>query len=348
LSFSKTLSILLQIHPKFDALRNSKPVLRSEHYVMKAPSALCLLLLAPFGFACQRAASEPNLTQSASSPVDSPVAPAVSSSPVTEISCDAPRCQFFATAQDAFQYVLKKSPRILSIGEFHAQKGYEQLPSAVERFAQTMLPSLQGKASDLVVEVWIPPSNCSQEQKKVEKEQHEVKKQQSARNPNDYVALAQQAKKVGIEPFPLRPTCDDFRAVNSAGDDSILKMLELTARMLRSGATRAYERSQKKADSKLILTFGGAMHNDIHPDHSCGKNCSFGEDLLALTQGQYIELDMVIPEYVEDRDFWRARSWYPHYNRSMTNGRAVLLNPSPSSYVLVFPNTPDFKPVSEN
>jgi len=253
-------------------------------------------------------------------------------------------CQSFATAEEAFQFVLKQSPRILSIGEFHAQRGYEELPSAVERFARTMLPALQGKASDLVVEVWIPPGNCTQEQKKVEREQREVKQQQSKRNPYDYVALAQQAKKLGIEPFPLRPTCDDFRAVNSAGDDSILKMLQLTARMLQSGATRAYERSQKKGDSSLILTFGGAMHNDIRPDHSCGKPCSFGEALVSLTQDHYIELDMVVPEYIEDRDFWRSRSWYKHYSRSLTDGKALLLNPAPNSYVLFFPNTPNFKP----
>ncbi len=245
-------------------------------------------------------------------------------------------CLLFDSPRGAFAHVLEANPRIIGIGEFHAKKGYETLVSATRHFTQELLPMLQGRASDLVVEFWIPPVNCGHSEKEVRQKQEPVTQQQAEKAPNEFVGLAQEAKRLGITPQPLRIECEDYVRIMLAGEESVRRMLELNAQLLGAGARRRYERNQADGSDKMIVTYGGAMHNDIAPDHSCGEPCSFGEKLNVATGGRYIELDLVIPEYVTDEEFWKARTWYSRFHKQ-GDSQTMLLHPRPNSYVLFFP-----------
>ncbi len=59
--------------------------------------------------------------------------------------CGALDCLAFATPEAAFEYVLQSAPRVLAIGEAHAQEGTAGIHSSTRRFAEQLLPLLAGK-----------------------------------------------------------------------------------------------------------------------------------------------------------------------------------------------------------
>ena len=73
-----------------------------------------------------------------------------------------------------------------------------------------MVPLLENRASDLLVEAWAGDPRCQKEVKQVASAQAPVKQAQAESNPNEYVALGTRAKALGITPWLLRPTCDDY------------------------------------------------------------------------------------------------------------------------------------------
>jgi hypothetical protein len=85
------------------------------------------------------------------------------------------------------------------------------------------------------------------------------------------------------------------------------------------------------------------MHNDLSPREG-RESTSFGPRLKKYTGGRYVELDIIVPEYIKDNDAWRALPWHAHYDRAKLGQRTVLFNPEPGSYVLVFPETTSAPP----
>src|SRR5690606_25564888 len=89
-------------------------------------------------------------------------------------ACGALGCQRFESAAAAFDAVLATSPRVLGIGEAHAQKGSASVASSTARFMNELLPRLAGKASDLVIELWVAAGNCGTVEKEVAERQKPV------------------------------------------------------------------------------------------------------------------------------------------------------------------------------
>ena len=94
------------------------------------------------------------------------------------------------------------------------------------------------------------------------------------------------------------------------------------------------------SDDKLVLLYGGALHNDLAP--RAGREAfSFGPELKAHTGGRYVELDLIVPEFIKDTETWRALPWYSHFDPKRAPEKTTLYNPSPGSYVLIFPRSSD-------
>ena len=51
---------------------------------------------------------------------------------------------------------------------------------------------------------------------------------------------------------------------------------------------------------------------------------SFGPDLVKATGGRYVELDVFVPESIQDTDAWKAMPWYAHYDRAAYASATVL------------------------
>jgi len=269
-------------------------------------------------------------------------APAISSAPPAETAAKRPEpcgelgCLLFDTTEDAFSEVLRSQPRILAVGETHAQKGTEGIPSTTARFTERLLPMLAPRATDLLLELWIADGKCGKAEKQVAAAQKPVTAPQAETNQNEFVTLGQKSKSLGIEPHVLKPSCEEYDRIVRAGPDGAELMLPTIARITAAMAKRFLDQNQASPD-KLLVAYGGLMHNDLSP-RAGRESWSFGPELQAATGGKYVELDLVVPEYIKDEESWRAFPWYAHFDRSARHPKATLFHPQPASYVLIFPS----------
>jgi hypothetical protein len=231
-------------------------------------------------------------------------------------------------------------PRILAVGETHAQKD-ENVPSATKRFTETLLPALSGQASDLVIELWVGNPACVKQVQQVAKQQKDVTATQAPTNQNEFMVLGDAAKKLGVFPHALVPSCDEYTRILDAGGGDIDAMLSMIARLTARdvGALLDKDAGVGAVSEKMVVAYGGAMHNDVapRPGHEAW---SFGPALVAKSGGRYVELDLIVPELVKDTDAWKAQPWYPHYRPEAHGSETLLFTTGPKSFALVFPRTP--------
>src|SRR5207244_6846029 len=95
--------------------------------------------------------------------------------------------------------VLASDPRVLAIGEAHAPRG-ATAESAAKRFTRELLPLLAGRASDLLVELMMPPPGCADAAAEVRQKQAPATSQQAPSNQSEYVAMGEKARALGIVP----------------------------------------------------------------------------------------------------------------------------------------------------
>jgi hypothetical protein len=242
----------------------------------------------------------------------------------------------FDSPRAAFEEVLATRPLIVAIGEAHAPKGVEGVASSAKRFMSDLLPAIEGKASDLVLELMAPPSGCEAKTARVREKHKVVTEKQAETNQSDYVALGNEARRRGIVPDLLRPTCADMRAIDEAGADAIMVSLEAIARLTKTKVVDLVSRNEKLNVERIVVTYGGAMHNDLKPPPERAA-WSFGPELSAKVGGRYVELDVFVPEFVQDTESWRKLEWYPYFARESHPDKATLFRPRPGSYVLILP-----------
>jgi hypothetical protein len=251
-------------------------------------------------------------------------------------TCGPFECRYFDGPAPALQFVLETQPVALGVGEAHAMAGSEHIASTARRFTESLLPELRGCASHFVVELLSPDPRCGEATRDVRRVQEPVTAPQSAHNQDDYVELGRRARTLGIEPFVLSPSCDEYRAIAAAGDAAIEQMLvtiaRVTSRMLRG----ALAKNHAAGSGALAVGYGGALHNDIAPD-AAKRDWSYGPDLVEFTRGGYVELDLIVRELIRDTDVWRALPWYAAFDPTRERGRFLVMRTAPNRYVLFFP-----------
>src|SRR5580698_549473 len=133
------------------------------------------------------------------------------------VPCGALECVQYDSAREAFVAALDRAgaPLILGVGEAHAPRG-ATAPSAARRFASELLPVLAGRASDLLLELMMPPTGCVDAVAEVRRDQEPVTSRHADTDADEYVALGARARGLGIVPDMLRPTCADMDAIEHA------------------------------------------------------------------------------------------------------------------------------------
>lgn len=253
-----------------------------------------------------------------------------------EPPCTALGCRLFDTPTQAFEAVLESKPLVLGIGEAHAQKGSEGFQSTTARFTQQILPWLAPKSSDIVIELMEPDPKCLKTADKVREEQKPVTQEQASENQNEFIALGTRAKESGVQPHVLYPTCEQFDRIVKAGPDSVFVMLDTIALLTEQKAKALLVRNHKANDQRLVLLYGGAAHNDVTP-RSGRESWSYAQNLQTFTNQRYVEVDLIVREYIKETEVWRQLPWYPHFDKAAHRDKFVLFNPAPGSYVLIFP-----------
>ena len=295
------------------------------------------------------AQSPPKATSAASARAAPAAAPTAESRPTpTSIepaaaaprSCGALDCLAFATPQAAFEYVLRTEPRVLAIGEAHAQQGAPGIRSSTRRFAEQLLPLLSGKSQHIVIELLV--ANCKQQTVTgVAQAQAPVTEHQAQSNQSEFLTLGKYAQRLGIEPQALTPTCAEYEAVLASGEDSVAGLLTLVAEQTRKSVEALL--AEPKSASSVILTYGGALHNDLEPRPG-QEAWSFGPELAAASRGRYVELDLIVPEFVKDSEAWRRLPWFSAFDREHLVNETLLYRPNPGSFALIFPKTDNTPP----
>ena len=249
--------------------------------------------------------------------------------------CGDLNCLAFATPEAAFAHVLGREPRVLAVGEAHAQDGTPGIASSTRRFAEQLMPLLAGRSKHIVIELLV--ANCKQQTVTgVAKAQAPVTEHQAQSNQSEFLTLGKYAKRLGIEPQALTPSCSEYESVLAAGDDGVARLLGLVAEQTQKSVEDLL--AEPASDTQIVLTYGGALHNDLHP-RTGQESWSFGPQLFTTSHGRYIELDLIVPEFVKDSEAWRNLPWFPAFDREHLVGEALLYEPTPGSFTLIFPKT---------
>jgi hypothetical protein len=277
-------------------------------------------------------ARQPSPAGNTSAPARAP--DALASLPPGE-PCGDLTCLLFETAEQAFANVLAEQPLVLAIGEAHAQKGSESIASTTRRFTKQLLPLLGGRATDLVIELWVAGGKCGTQEKQVIKQQKDVGVTQAESNQSEFLTLGHASKARGIQPHVLQPSCEEYEKIAAAGAADIEIMLEMIARLTADKVEALLAQRQSLAKHGMVVAYGGALHNDIEPRP--GREAwSFGPRLAQHTAGRYIELDLIVPEAIGDGPVWQALPWVAHYDRQRHGNKVALFRTAPRSYTLVF------------
>jgi hypothetical protein len=265
-----------------------------------------------------------------------PTVSALADGGVRDPVCGGLACELFDSPALAFAHVLALKPSVLAMGESHAKKGMNDVPSATAHMTREFLPLLKDVASDLVLELWVADGMCSSQQKKeirqVVSAQQTVTETHAQSNQAEFANLFMAARREHVQPHFLKPACDEYAKIVSIGEGDIDAMLKLIARL--SGDQIA---ALKKENPKLVVAYGGAMHNDATPRPGL-EAWTYGARIRA-EQPSYVELDLVVPEFITDSDAWKAQPWYTHFTKGSQKDKTILYTLRPGAYVLAFPET---------
>lgn len=246
-------------------------------------------------------------------------------------ACGELPCQRFASSVDALRFVLARRPRVLAFGESHALKGAQDVLTTTERFRDDFLPVLrEAGATTLVVELIQPPTGCEVERAAVEQVQKPVLERQDSGNQERFIDLGHRARALGIVPLILEPSCADFTPVRQAGPDGVVALLELIALQTRGKLERLAPKTSAPA---IIVAYGGAIHNDIAGPGEA-KPFSFGGAVSRAVQGEYVAVDLIVPEYVGDNEAWQALPWHRYWPDLAKEG-VVLIEAKPSEFTII-------------
>jgi hypothetical protein len=239
----------------------------------------------------------------------------------------------------AFQDAIRGDVRVVSVGEAHAPKG-ARAPSSAKRFSLTLLPLLAGRASDLVVELMMPPSGCAARVAEVKEAQAPITTRQAPGDQGEYVAMGEAARKLGIVPDLLRPTCADLDAIEDAGDDTVDASLRTIERLTREKVEKLLDRDAHTPgdERKVVVTYGGAIHNDRDPPAE-RRAWSFGPALDRATDGRYVEIDLYVPEFIDGSDAWKKLPWSAYYDPAKLGSKTTMFRLRERSFVILFPIT---------
>jgi hypothetical protein len=250
--------------------------------------------------------------------------------------CGEMACTLFTSEAKAFAAVLEAHPSILAIGEVHQTNATSKIRSAIKRFTESMLPLLKHKASDLIAETWVAEGKCGEEEEQAVADIRETT-ERPAETEDEVLTLLKKVRALQILPHILAVPCEEYRRLlDEKRELDSEKLLELVTGLMRDKARLLFEKNQRHGSKRIVVIYGGAIHNDAQPREGL-ESFSFGHDLDAATDGRYVELDLIVPELIAGDDEYKKEPWYPELERNVSTSKALLIRVRPTSFVIVFP-----------
>ena len=251
---------------------------------------------------------------------------------------EQPVLEHFATAVQALDRVLATPTQVVAFGEYHQTTETRKIQSSLLRFTDELLPVVAKLATDLVVETWVADGHCGTRETKVV-EDVQTTTERPPETESEIVTLLKRAKAAGMAPHILTLSCKDYRYVTGRnGETDFAKMLTLTRDRLQGEVTRALRAPRPAASGRepWVAVYGGALHNDLYPAPG-DRPFAFGRALFAKVKGQYLEVDLFVPEYILGDKHMAAEPWFDAFKAGIKTGDALLIRRSERSYIIVFP-----------
>ncbi|MCA9668312.1 MAG: hypothetical protein KC503_22120 [Myxococcales bacterium] len=261
------------------------------------------------------------------------------------------------SAAAALRAVLAAHPdvRVLGFGEYHQKKGAAKVTSAIKRFTSALLPLVNARASDLIVETWVSTGACGKTEQRVAKVVRKTTKR-PVTTENEVVTLIKRADKLHVRPHILKMTCKDYEHVRPKGKVDFARFLKLTgdqllakivavrkdrdalrAKLANAKGNKAARMRAILARKQLVLVYGGALHNDRAPSKEFAAYAYGPRASKAAGEGRYVEVDLFVPEYIEEKgSLVSEEGWFAEFRRRASAQQALLIRRGPGSYAIVF------------
>ena len=114
------------------------------------------------------------------------------------------------------------------------------------------------------------------------------------------------------------------------------KSLLLVREKVEARANEVRAKGEGGFPGRTLVLYGGALHNDLQPLPEL-KDYSFGPSLAAAVDGGYLELDLLVPEYVDGDEDLVKEPWFAPALKRAGTGVTVLVEPHPDVVMIVFP-----------
>ncbi|OGB90261.1 hypothetical protein A2625_02930 [candidate division WOR-1 bacterium RIFCSPHIGHO2_01_FULL_53_15] len=235
----------------------------------------------------------------------------------------------FHDLKDAFSQVLRSNPEALGVGEYHPTESAPAADPAIKFFADPAVLNLlkQHRYSDLVIETWTTDGKCHEEKVIMNK----------LDRPDNIIAkidrLIRNSKNTAINPHIMKISCSDFNLILIGPE--IVDYPGLLSLMREKMMQNAQGLLAKK--SKFVL-YGGALTNDLFPNPG-DRNFTYGEQLAQATINRYVEVDLLVPEFIQNDEGIKKQSWYKTYLKSAPKNKVIMFNPKPNQFIIILPRT---------
>jgi hypothetical protein len=262
----------------------------------------------------------------------------ISAVPTADAGSDCPGCESFKSPRAAFERVVSAGPLILAVGEYHEVEGAPKVKSAIARFTADLLPLLKDKAGAMIAETWMLNGKCGETEKQAAKEVQKTTKRPKETE-DEVTVMLNRSYALGLKNHILILTCDDYRSMlDEKGELDAEKSLKLVRDKVEEKALEVREKEEAAVEGKgkMLVLYGGALHNDLEPSERWAP-FSFGPRLDREVEHRYVELDLLVPEYVKDDDDLVKEAWFKPALARAARGETVLVSPRPGVRMLVFP-----------
>jgi hypothetical protein len=262
-----------------------------------------------------------------------PARPADAGAPA--VAKELPYAVYGGDAEALVAILEKTQPGVVGFGEMHQVTGTTGTLSAIERFTRNMLPVLAGRASDLIVETWVSLGRCGKAEKKVVKQVDEVSDRPQETG-DETIRMLKAAKALGVQPHILGVDCKDYEKVlEPDGGLDYFAFLELVGRTLGDRAAEvASKRPAAPGRPSMIAIYSGSAHNEVAPRPGF-EPISFASRMDALGRGRYVEIDLLVPEFVEQSSLARDEPWFAQLEKLASKDRVVVLERAANSYAII-------------
>jgi hypothetical protein len=240
------------------------------------------------------------------------------------------------SAAAALEAPLAGAAGVVAFGEVHQDAAGVGTRSALARFTDEIFPALAPRASHLIVETWMTTGQCGEAEERVTTDVARTT-ERPAETESEIVRLLRRAKESGVAPHVLSVSCAEYETLHGKGGVDYDKLLKLTERHLETAIRQALY-LPRSAQRPLVLVYGGALHNDLHPARTLAPY-AFGPAIHAMLKGDYREVDLYVPEFIDRLPAVKGERWYDVWRETAAkDAAAVIAVPrSARSTIVVFP-----------